>query len=215
MGSIGGFDAARLDAGEFQQRVDELEQAAAATAGDLERLAVQSSSLSRARVSSSGASNRVRGVRNSWLMLLKNRVFARSSSASACARSRSYCLARGVGNGCFQVTRNESVKGARFLQRPHGIRARNQDRGQVRIPATGNRQRNGAPRTHIRHPQDPADQRLHIVNGSSGSRRPPLPRAATDRWLLVRSTSAGTVSGTDTSPTVPASLARRLPRSTR
>src|SRR5712675_37586 len=32
------------------------------------------SSAPRARVSSSGASNRVRGVRNSWLMLLKKRV---------------------------------------------------------------------------------------------------------------------------------------------
>jgi hypothetical protein len=32
----------------------------------------------------------VNGVRSSWLTLLKNSLFARSSSASASARSRSY-----------------------------------------------------------------------------------------------------------------------------
>lgn len=46
--------------------------------------------------SSAGAAIRVSGVRNSWEMLLKNAVFARSSSASASARRRSSSYARAL-----------------------------------------------------------------------------------------------------------------------
>ena len=42
-----------------------------------------------AKTSSSGLSIKVNGVRNSWLTLEKNAVFARSISASASARRRS------------------------------------------------------------------------------------------------------------------------------
>src|SRR5579862_702171 len=78
-------------------------------------------------------------------------------------------LRASVGNGCFQVTRNESVKSPRFLQWPHGIGAGNEDRSQVAVPVTGYRQRHGAPGTHIR-PDEPAYQRVHVVNASSCSR---------------------------------------------
>jgi hypothetical protein len=44
--------------------------------------------------SSTGPRRRVSGVRNSWLMLLKKVVFARSSSASSSSRRRSASKAR-------------------------------------------------------------------------------------------------------------------------
>ena len=85
------LDAAGLDAREVEQRVDQLQQpqpvavddssARAAAAGRGVRVAQRSPST--------GPSISVSGVRNSWLTLEKNAVFARSSSASASARRRS------------------------------------------------------------------------------------------------------------------------------
>ena len=74
VGSYDGLDAARLDAREVEQRVDQLEQAQAVAVDDGERLAVRRRQASgpRASRSSSGPSMSVSGVRNSWLTLLKN-----------------------------------------------------------------------------------------------------------------------------------------------
>ena len=61
-------------------------------------------SPSRASASSSGPSIKVSGVRNSWLTLEKNAVFARSISASASARRRSSSRARTVERAPAMVT---------------------------------------------------------------------------------------------------------------
>ena len=53
-----------------------------------------SSSAATASASSAGPRISDSGVRNSWLTLEKKSVFARSSSASACARRRSASRAR-------------------------------------------------------------------------------------------------------------------------
>ena len=87
-----GLDAARLDAREIQQRIDQLQQAQAVAVGGLEPVALSGRTAADAAsfsTSSSGPSIRVSGVRNSWLTLEKNVVLARSISASASARRRS------------------------------------------------------------------------------------------------------------------------------
>ena len=85
---VDGLDAAGLDARELEQRVDELEQAQRVALEELDgRVIDRARPAGMASMSWMGASISVSGVRNSWLTLLKNAVFARSSSASASARS--------------------------------------------------------------------------------------------------------------------------------
>ena len=85
-------DAAGLQPGEVEQRVDQLAQAQRVAVDDLELLAhprLGGQLRVEARSSATGPMISVSGVRNSWLTLLKKSVFARSSSASASARRRS------------------------------------------------------------------------------------------------------------------------------
>ena len=88
---VDGLDPARLDAGEVEQRVDQLAEPQAVAVDDLQPLSAAggSSRLALASMSSTGPSMSVSGVRNSWLTLEKKAVLARSSSASASARLRS------------------------------------------------------------------------------------------------------------------------------
>jgi len=60
------------------------------------RLSPRSDLVGSPRASSRGPSISVRGVRNSWLILLKKAVFTRSSSANFSARSRSSSRARAL-----------------------------------------------------------------------------------------------------------------------
>ena len=84
-------EAAGLEAGEIEQAVDQPQQSFAVALDELERgpAARRPAARPSASASSVGPSSRVSGVRNSWLMLVKNVVFASSSSASRSARSRS------------------------------------------------------------------------------------------------------------------------------
>jgi hypothetical protein len=77
--------AAGLDAREVEQRVDQLQQPQL-VAVTISRSSRSERAAGAASASSVGPSISVSGVRNSWLTLLKNAVFARSISASASAR---------------------------------------------------------------------------------------------------------------------------------
>ena len=68
-----------------------------------------------ASASSTGPSISVSGVRNSWLTLEKNAVFARSSSASASARRRSSSYARAL------ATRRADLAGHEVEEAPVGV----------------------------------------------------------------------------------------------
>ena len=117
--SVGSYEAShapRLDAREVQQRVDQLEQPAArcgapAPAAPGPRRAGR---WPPASVSSSGPSISVSGVRNSWLTLEKNAVFARSISASASARCRSSSYARALAMAVRDLRRSTSSRKSRY-----------------------------------------------------------------------------------------------------
>ena len=84
---VAGLHPAGLDAGEVEQGVDQLGQPQPVAVHHVQLVArpvVEPSA--RPRSSSTGPRISVSGVRNSWLMLEKNVVFARSSSASSSAR---------------------------------------------------------------------------------------------------------------------------------
>ena len=71
-----------------------------------------------ASASSIGPSISVSGVRNSWLTLEKNAVFARSISANACARRRSFSYARAVAMAVTDMPGRKFKKGAVALVDP-------------------------------------------------------------------------------------------------
>ena len=78
-----------LDAREVEQRVHQLQQPQRVAVDESPGARAVSAPSGEASAPRSGPSISVSGVRNSWLTLVKNAVFARSSSASASARCRS------------------------------------------------------------------------------------------------------------------------------
>src|SRR6185437_12368888 len=93
---ITGIGPAGLDARELEERVDELLQPAARLAGGLEQLPVLRLERPDSRTWRIGSNSRVRGVRSSWLMLLKKIVFARSRAETSRARSSASCFIRAL-----------------------------------------------------------------------------------------------------------------------
>ena len=91
-----GLDAPGLDAGEVEERVDELEQPMRVAMDQFERARDCAASSPGPRRSSAGPRISVSGVRSSWLTLEKKSVFARSSSARLSARRRSASYARAL-----------------------------------------------------------------------------------------------------------------------
>ena len=134
---------ARFDSGKIEQRVDQLQQPAGVPLQNLDvvRCGVVSEPVGPASRFSIGPSINVNGVRNSWLTLLKNVVFARSMAASASARCRSssYAVAFATAVPSWSATRSRKLRysssnGRRGLRptisrtaRPPGCRRRDRE----------------------------------------------------------------------------------------
>ncbi len=81
------------------------------------------------RTSSSGASSRVNGVRNSWLTLDRKAVFAASSAASASRRACSRALAVAIGEDLPELVPDQADEALVVLVvRPQRVRHEHEDR---------------------------------------------------------------------------------------